>query len=338
MNRVALVEKALQVLAPGVQDRNSMDVPRVDRQILQKLMLYVRYLVWPKSTHTPPIPSHVDNFNRFEWVVRHVAEILVSQIQCAFLTHGDPEAVIAKNTFEPAPLSARADINDEAVAADIQFRKSCRRRAMQITEEFLVNRLIHVRELLNTDVDIAFKSDVAATSPSEVIHSYPGVRCMLYQRVAHVLYRLGVPNNLTRALTEIAHSITGIDIHPHTQIGHHFFIDHGTGIVVGATAIIGNYVSLYQGVTLGAKSFPVDKKTGEKIRNLPRHPIIEDHVTIYANAVVLGRITIGTGSTIGGNCWVVQSLPPHSTVAQKGHRTLETKQSMFEYHDGGSGI
>lgn len=218
-----------------------------------------------------------------------------------------------------------------------QFLCRCRTKADAIVTKFLVERLAHVRWLLHTDVEAIFKGDVAATSPSEVVLCYPGLRCMLHQRVAHQLYLLGVPTNFTRMLTEMAHSATGIDIHPNTAIGHHFFIDHGTGVVIGATAIIGNYVSIYQGVTLGARSFPTDKKTGEKIRDLPRHPIIEDGVTIYANAVVLGRITIGERSTIGGNCWIVRSVPPHSSIVQKSNHVLLPHEKMFLEKDG-SGI
>ncbi|KAK7196805.1 serine acetyltransferase [Novymonas esmeraldas] len=217
------------------------------------------------------------------------------------------------------------------------FLANCRRKANAVVTKFLVERLAHVRWLLHTDLEAIFKGDVAASSPSEVVLCYPGLRCMVHQRVAHQLHLLGVPQNFTRMLTEIAHSMTGIDIHPNTPIGHHFFIDHGTGIVVGATAIIGNGVSIYQGVTLGARSFPTDKKTGEKIRDLPRHPIIEDGVTLYANAVVLGRVTIGERSTIGGNCWVVRDVPPFSSIVQKSNHVLQPHESMFLEKDG-SGI
>lgn len=217
------------------------------------------------------------------------------------------------------------------------FLTNCKRKADAIVTKFLTERLAHVRWLLHTDVEAIFKGDVAASSPSEVVLCYPGLRCMVHQRVAHQLHLLGVPQNFTRMLTEMAHSRTGIDIHPHTSIGHHFFMDHGTGIVIGATAIIGNYVSVYQGVTLGARSFPTDKKTGEKIRDLPRHPIIEDGVTLYANAVVLGRVTIGERSTIGGNCWVVRDVPPFSSIVQKAAHVLQPHERMF-LENFGSGI
>ena len=136
---------------------------------------------------------------------------------------------------------------------------------------------------------------------------------MLYQRVAHELYKLGIPV-LPRMITEVAHSKTGIDIHPGAEIGEYFAIDHGTGVVIGQTAIIGNHVRLYQGVTLGAKSFVLDDN-GLPI-DVPRHPIIEDNVTIYSNTSVLGRITIGEGSVIGGNIWLTHSVPPHLKILQ----------------------
>ncbi|KPI83477.1 serine acetyltransferase [Leptomonas seymouri] len=232
---------------------------------------------------------------------------------------------------------ARENNGNGANGLNSTFLTNCKRKADAIVSKFLTERLAHVRWLLHTDVEAIFKGDVAASSPSEVVLCYPGLRCMLHQRVAHQLHLLGVPLNFTRMLTELAHSKTGIDIHPNTSIGHHFFMDHGTGIVIGATAIIGNYVSLYQGVTLGARSFPTDKKTGERIRDLPRHPIIEDGVTLYANVVVLGRVTIGERSTIGGNCWVVRDVAPFSSIVQRAAYSLQPHERMF-LENFGSGI
>lgn len=162
--------------------------------------------------------------------------------------------------------------------------------------------------------------DPAAQSPSEIIFCYPAIHAILHQRVAHELLKLGVPV-IPRIITEMAHSDTGIDIHPGAQIGEYFSIDHGTGVVIGETAIIGNHVRLYQGVTLGAKSFTLDEK-GLPL-NVPRHPIIEDSVTIYSNTSILGRITIGYGSVIGGNIWLTHSVPPGSKVLQT--RAVENK-------------
>ena len=192
-------------------------------------------------------------------------------------------------------------------------------RASRIAIDF-INKIPHIKYLLSIDVKAILDGDPAAKSLSEIIFCYPAVHAILHQRVAHELLKLGVPV-LPRIITEMAHSETGIDIHPGAQIGEYFSIDHGTGIVVGQTAIIGNHVRLYQGVTLGAKNFTLDEE-GLPI-DVPRHPIIEDYVTIYSNASILGRITIGKGSVIGGNIWLTHSVPPNSKVLQT--RAVEDK-------------
>ena len=192
-------------------------------------------------------------------------------------------------------------------------------RVSRIAMDF-INKIPHIKYLLSTDVKAILDGDPAAKSLSEIIFCYPAVHAILHQRVAHELLKLGVPV-LPRIITEMAHSETGIDIHPGAQIGEYFSIDHGTGIVVGQTAIIGNHVRLYQGVTLGAKNFTLDEE-GLPI-DVPRHPIIEDYVTIYSNASILGRITIGKGSVIGGNIWLTHSVPPNSKVLQT--RAVEDK-------------
>ena len=192
-------------------------------------------------------------------------------------------------------------------------------RASRIAIDF-IHKIPHIKYLLSTDVKAILDGDPAAKSLSEIIFCYPAVHAILHQRVAHELLKLGVPV-LPRIITEMAHSETGIDIHPGAQIGEYFSIDHGTGIVVGQTAIIGNHVRLYQGVTLGAKNFTLDEE-GLPI-DVPRHPIIEDYVTIYSNASILGRITIGKGSVIGGNIWLTHSVPPNSKVLQT--RAVEDK-------------
>jgi serine O-acetyltransferase len=198
----------------------------------------------------------------------------------------------------------------------------CDHKAQTIVESFLAN-LPSLRETLLTDVQAAYEGDPAATSPDETIFCYPGLRAITNYRVAHRLYALGVPL-LPRMITEHAHSRTGVDIHPAAQIGSHFFIDHGTGVVIGATCILGNHVRLYQGVTLGAKSFALDEN-GQPIKGIPRHPILEDDVVVYAGTTILGRITIGKGSIIGGNVWLTQSVPPGSKVTQP---TPQTQVSM----------
>jgi serine O-acetyltransferase len=189
----------------------------------------------------------------------------------------------------------------------------CRPRAVELAAQFL-QRLPEIQRTLLEDVVAAYEGDPACKTTDEAILAYPGVYALTLFRVAHALSDLEVPL-LPRMITEIAHSATGIDIHPGAQIGKRFFIDHGTGVVIGETCIIGDRVRLYQGVTLGAKSFPLDHE-GRPIKGVPRHPIIEDDVTIYAGATILGRITVGKGSVVGGNVWLTRSVPPESHVNQ----------------------
>jgi len=186
-------------------------------------------------------------------------------------------------------------------------------RGLAITREF-AQSLPRIRELLDTDILAAYQGDPAARSLDEVLVCYPGITAIAHYRLANVLYRLGVPLT-ARMIAELAHSLTGIDIHPGAQIGERFFIDHGTGVVIGETAIIGRNVRLYQAVTLGAKRFPA-AEDGSLVKGDARHPIVEDDVVIYAGATVLGRVTIGRGSTIGGNVWLTRSVPSGSNVSQ----------------------
>lgn len=181
-------------------------------------------------------------------------------------------------------------------------------------EEF-VRRLPELRRILATDVVAAYNGDPAAKTYGEIISCYPVIKALTNYRVAHELLLLGIPL-IPRMLTEMAHSETGIDIHPGATIGEYFTIDHGTGVVIGETCIIGNNVKLYQGVTLGAKSFPCDSE-GNPIKGIPRHPILEDNVIVYSNASILGRITIGKGATIGGNIWVTHDVPADAFITQK---------------------
>ena len=176
-----------------------------------------------------------------------------------------------------------------------------------------IDALPEIKRLLYTDVQAMFDNDPAAPNFGEVIFCYPSMNAMTHYRVAHKLHELRVPV-IPRIITELAHSKTGIDIHPGAQIGEYFSIDHGTGVVIGETSIIGNHVALYQGVTLGAKSFKYDEQGN--MLNIPRHPILEDYVTVYSNASILGRITIGHHSTIGGNIWLTHSVPPNSKILQ----------------------
>ncbi|HBJ77328.1 MAG TPA: serine acetyltransferase [Porphyromonadaceae bacterium] len=189
-----------------------------------------------------------------------------------------------------------------------------REKALSLTTLF-IEQLPEIRKILITDVKASYLGDPAAVSFGEVIFCYPCIRAIGNYRIAHALYQLGVPL-IPRMITEMGHRETGIDIHPAATIGEYFSIDHGTGVVIGATSIVGNHVSLYQGVTLGAKNFPLDEN-GQPIKGIPRHPIVQDNVVIYSNATILGRITIGEGSVIGGNVWVTEDVPPHAHITQR---------------------
>lgn len=195
----------------------------------------------------------------------------------------------------------------------------------------VIEKLPEIRRILATDVEAAYNGDPAADSFSEIISCYPVIKALTNYRLAHELVLLGVPL-IPRMMTEMAHSETGIDIHPAATIGEHFTIDHGTGVVIGATCIIGNNVKLYQGVTLGAKSFPLDAN-GNPIKGIPRHPILEDNVIIYANATILGRITIGKGSVVGANVWVTKNLRPNTKKFKK-----EKVDSIDLEYNQGTGI
>lgn len=186
-------------------------------------------------------------------------------------------------------------------------------RALSLTGTFISN-LPELRRLLSTDVEAAYAGDPAASSVGEIICCYPSILALTHHRVAHQLHKQGI-SLLPRMIAELAHSQTGIDIHPAASIGSHFFIDHGTGVVIGETSIIGSRVKIYQGVTLGAKSFPKDD-TGHIIRGIERHPIIGDDVIIYSNATLLGRISIGQGSRIGANLWITEDIAPETTLSR----------------------
>jgi serine O-acetyltransferase len=213
----------------------------------------------------------------------------------------------------------------DQILAGLCFCKTCEEESYQELSEQrgraeslaaqLISRLPKIRKTLSTDVTAAYNGDPAAESYGEIISCYPVIKALTNYRVAHELVELGVPL-IPRMMTEMAHSETGIDIHPAATIGEYFTIDHGTGVVIGATCIIGNNVKLYQGVTLGAKSFPLDAD-GNPIKGIPRHPILEDNVIVYANATVLGRITIGEGCVVGANVWVTEDMEPNTKKYKK---------------------
>ena len=203
----------------------------------------------------------------------------------------------------------------------------CRTMAENVTQH-LLTQLPKIRELLKGDVGAAFDGDPAAKSYEEIVISYPCITAIATYRIAHELYLKEVPL-VPRIMSECAHSKTGIDIHPGAKIGKNFFIDHGTGVVIGETTIIGDNVKIYQGTTLGAMSFPKDER-GRIIKGGKRHPTIEDNVTIYAEATILGNVTIGAGSIIGGNVWIKESVPAGVTVAVANTDLVYTKRKKLK--------
>jgi len=233
-----------------------------------------------------------------------------------FLTHANVAfhtGALLDEVAEELTEQIFAAVSHEGLEGD-----SDRQRCRDFAEDAVIRlyeRLPELRRLLLLDVAAAYDGDPAAQNANEVIFSYPGLQAIATYRVAHELEVARVPL-LPRIMTEWAHSRTGIDIHPGATIGERFFIDHGTGVVIGETTIIGSNVKLYQGVTLGALSFPKDER-GKLIRGLRRHPELQDDVVIYGGATILGNITIGTGAVIGGNVWLTQSVPPHTKVVNE---------------------
>jgi serine O-acetyltransferase len=237
-----------------------------------------------------------------------------------------PDDFVAR-TLAGALAALRAEIGRALAFASDTDSARIDARAAEIVRAFAA-RLPDVRALVDADIRAAFHGDPAASSIDEAVLCYPGVTAIFHHRIAHPLVGLEVPL-VARILAEIAHADTGIDLHPGAVIGGSFFIDHGTGVVVGETCQIGARVRLYQGVTLGARSFPSDAH-GNPIKGLARHPVVEDDVVIYAGATLLGRITIGQGSSIGGNVWLTRSVPAHSRITQA--------QVRSDVYDEGAGI
>ncbi len=221
--------------------------------------------------------------------------------------------------------------NEDCHCPNAADKRVCMKEEADKIAERIIEKFPTLRKTLSTDIQAAFDGDPAASNQGEVISCYPAVKAIINYRLAHELVLENVPL-IPRMITEMAHSETGIDIHPAASIGSHFTIDHGTGVVIGATCIIGNHVKLYQGVTLGAKSFPLDKD-GKPIKGIPRHPILGDNVVVYANATVLGRITIGRDCVIGANVWVTRDMRP------KSKKYKQTKVDILNTDfDNGGGI
>ncbi|HDR9587670.1 TPA: serine acetyltransferase [Burkholderia stabilis] len=287
--RRAWREKQRRSLEPG-----GRDLPA--REALAQIIRALKGVLFPMRLGPPDLRQESENF--------HVAHALDAALN----------ALLAQVTLELRYAARQRNNTDgpidtvDAVAAT----------AVQA----FAARLPEIRRLLDSDVLAAFHGDPAAGSVDEVLLCYPGILAMIHHRLAHELYRLGLPL-LARIIAEQAHAETGIDIHPGARIGAGFFIDHGTGVVIGETAIIGERVRVYQAVTLGAKRFPRDA-AGHLEKGLARHPIVEDDVVIYAGATILGRVTIGRGAVIGGNVWLTQDVPAGANITQAVLRSEAT--------------
>ncbi|MDR0976314.1 MAG: serine acetyltransferase [Prevotellaceae bacterium] len=262
-------------------------MPLPSQSTLQEMIELLRSILFPGYYGHPMVSFHTLSYH-LGVGVEHLFNLLQEQILAGLCFDGE--------------------------AGDCDCHPNRREEAANLAARF-IGQLPALRRILSTDVEAAYNGDPAARSHGEVIFCYPAIRAISNFRIAHELLLLGVPL-IPRMITEMAHSETGIDIHPGAHIGSHFTIDHGTGVVIGETSIIGNHVKLYQGVTLGARSFPLDAD-GHPIKGILRHPILEDDVIVYSNATILGRITIGRGATVGGNLWVTEDVPPGGRIVQR---------------------
>lgn len=280
-----IVQELANIRESALQQRQRLSQPPKlpSRKALGKCVEWLGAVLFPNRLGDPDIQANAINF--------YVGTTLDNALR--ELQHQIRLELAFKSPSEPAQ----------------QFRTQAHTLTAQFSEH-----LPRIRLQLDTDLEAAYQGDPAADSVDEILVSYPGILALIHYRIAHVLHGLGL-TIIARLITEIAHSQTGIDIHPGAHIGDHFFIDHGTGVVIGETAIIGSHVRLYQAVTLGAKNFPKDAN-GHLVKKFERHPILEDYVVVYAGATILGRITIGKHSIIGGNVWVTRSVPANSHVTQ----------------------
>jgi len=266
--------------------RKRADLPLPSGEEVRRVVEMLRCVLFPGYYGVPPIPVDHTRYHMGA-TLDAAAKSLVEQVERAFCFF-----------CEKTGKGCCEDCHERSSALVVEFLKT----------------LPATQRTLMTDVQAAYEGDPAATCPAETVFCYPGLIAITNQRIAHELYRLKVPL-IPRIITELAHSATGIDIHPGAVIGRSFFIDHGTGVVIGETSTIGERVRLYQGVTLGAKSFPLDEH-GKPIKGVKRHPDVEDDVVIYAGATILGVVRIGKGSQIGGNVWLTHGVPPGSKVSQ----------------------
>jgi serine O-acetyltransferase len=299
----------------------------MSNEVLLKNVHLLSRLTEQEVSMMPAVQAPLPSVEQVKEIVRLVKTIIFPD----YFNRRQPDETI-RSYYVGVHMEELQRLLVKQIAHGLQFCEDCEaiktkqqiyEEAQRLTLEF-IDTLPEIKRLLYTDVQAMFDNDPAAPNYGEVIFCYPVMNTMTHYRVAHKLHQLHVPV-IPRIITELAHSKTGIDIHPGAQIGEYFAIDHGTGVVIGETCVIGNHVTLYQGVTLGAKSFKYDDQGN--MLNVPRHPVIEDYVTVYSNASILGRITIGHHSTIGGNIWLTHDVPPHS-------RILQSKAVDVSFNDG----
>ena len=263
-------------------------------------------------------PHRAPSQDRLTEVVNHLTEALFPRHYGPFDLDGENIDYFVGHRLSVALESLSEQIHRAALFIGDELSPGFRRPDADDLTRCFAAQLPAVRGLLVSDLRAAFVGDPAAKSFPEILIGYPGMTATIHHRLAHILHGLGA-QLIARLIAEIAHARTGIDIHPGATIGCGFFIDHGTGVVIGETSIIGENVRIYQAVTLGARHFPTDEE-GKLVKGNARHPIVEDDVVIYAGATILGRIVIGRGSTIGGNIWLTQDVPPNSVVTQASVR------------------
>lgn len=315
-------EKALNFF--NKEKENGVEGNRILHKVVEELSSRESYeSVMHRSNHDMPMPS-VGGLGEIVDILRSVifpGYFGPSELKTETLKYYVGSAL--DQVFRKLTEQVMRGLCFECYPLKCKSCRECQHVSEEITAKFIA-KLPEIRYKLSTDVEAAYIGDPAAKSHGETIFCYPSIYALTNHRIAHELYKLEAPL-IPRIISEMAHSKTGIDIHPGASIGEYFFMDHGTGIVIGETSIIGKNVRIYQGVTLGAKSFPLDEH-GNPIKGIPRHPIVEDDVIIYSGASILGRVTIGKGSMIGGNVWLTISVPPGSRVIKQ-----EFKEDYYEH-------
>ncbi|MEZ0331405.1 MAG: serine O-acetyltransferase EpsC [Methylophilaceae bacterium] len=309
LNIAKIVSDLRGVRVSSLEDRKRRNKPPKlpSRKVLTDIVEGIAAALFPNRLGLPDLTE-----DGIDYFVGHTLDTALRELSAQVRLELD---------FSASLDQPNSQISNDSAAAEQHIEQQML-QARKIVKQF-AETLPSIRVLLDSDIVAAYEGDPAARSIDEVLVCYPGITAITHYRIAHVLHKLGVPL-IARIISEIAHSSTGIDIHPGAQIDERFFIDHGTGVVIGETTIIGKNVRVYQAVTLGAKRFPTDE-SGVLIKGNERHPIVEDDVVIYAGATILGRITIGRGSAIGGNVWLTHSVPAESNISQAQMRANQSQ-------------